>query len=196
LLVLYIVCLFKKIAGGSLRGYDLIFPLFVVFYLLFPDMGGNRYGPRYYFDAYPFFILTITSVASQSLSMKTQHWAQRMFQGTIIAHLVIACATIPALAFEMHRIVNERMEVFDLAKANKLTHAIVIVRSPTGTRYPMEPQDLTRNGINVDGDVLYARDSGSAVERLRTQYPDRRIYIYERADGETGAGILREVAPL
>ena len=34
--------------------FDFIFPITVAAFLLVPFNGGNRYGPHYYFEAFPF----------------------------------------------------------------------------------------------------------------------------------------------
>ena len=44
---------------GKLRFYDWIFYANVAFYMLHPGTGSDRYGPRFYFESYPYFILTI-----------------------------------------------------------------------------------------------------------------------------------------
>jgi hypothetical protein len=61
LLIAYCCCLLLKLRDRKLAYYDLIFPSFVLAYVVFADMGGNRYGPRYYFDAFPLLIVTIVS---------------------------------------------------------------------------------------------------------------------------------------
>jgi hypothetical protein len=197
LLALYGVCLFRKSTTGSLRSYDFIFPMFVLFYLFYPSTGGNQYGPRYYFEALPFFILTIASVLPQYLAMKTSCWKPRIVRSAFAAHLVFAYTAIPVLAFEMRRIVDERMELFDLVKAHKLSHAIVVIRSATGTLAAMEPKDLTHNGISLTGDVLYAIDFNHDYSKLRARYPDRCLYFFERPGAimqETGPGRIEIIS--
>ncbi len=54
LCLLYLIAGLWKCYRLQIAFYDFIFPILVLSYLFFPNLGGNRYGPRYYFDAYPF----------------------------------------------------------------------------------------------------------------------------------------------
>ena len=47
LFLLYLIAGLWKCYRRQIAFYDLIFPLLVLGYLLFPNLGGNRYGPRY-----------------------------------------------------------------------------------------------------------------------------------------------------
>ena len=56
--------------------------MLVLSYLFFPNMGGNRYGPRYYFDAYPFLVLTVVSAAAAWFA---EQRSQRLQAGVVAA---------------------------------------------------------------------------------------------------------------
>jgi hypothetical protein len=47
----YVVAFRRKIATRTLVFYDFVFPSTVIAYLFVHGLGGNRYGPRYYFTA-------------------------------------------------------------------------------------------------------------------------------------------------
>ena len=49
------------VSRRQLNFLDFIFPTYVLGFMLVPFYGGNQYGPRYYFEAFPLFILTIVS---------------------------------------------------------------------------------------------------------------------------------------
>ena len=185
LLVLYTAAFLWKTYRFRIAFYDLVFPLLVFSYLFFPDLGGNAYGPRYYFDAYPFMVLTtVTALAAwmtETRDAKLKAGAAAAVAGAII----MGFGAFPALAYQMHRIVDQRMEPFDLVARARLSNAIVIVHSPTGSAFPMrmEPRDLTRNGIDFSGSVLYALDVPDGSCALSRAFPGRSFYRYEAIGG-------------
>ena len=57
--------------------------------MLYPLDGGNQYGPRYYFDAFPCFVLTIGTAAA---SLVSAHGGVR------IKALVVSVATLTVIS--------------------------------------------------------------------------------------------------
>jgi hypothetical protein len=57
----YLAAFAWKAKKKKLNFFDFIFPVTMAALLFIPFDGGNRYGPRYYFDAYPFLVLTTVS---------------------------------------------------------------------------------------------------------------------------------------
>jgi hypothetical protein len=66
-----------------------------------------------------------------------------------------------------------------------------VVRSQTGKISPMSTLDLTRNGIDADGSVLYVLNIPDQLERLRRLLPDRRFYVYERNPADSKGSLRR-----
>ena len=149
-------------------------------YLIFYDFGGNQYGPRFYFDAYPFLVLTVVSAAAAWFAEQRSDLAQAGVVAALAGALIMAVGAYPALAYQFHRIVTERMEPFDLVAAAHLSNAIVIISDPTGSAYPrwMQPPDLIRNGIEFSGSVLYANEVPGGTCALARIFPDRSFYRY------------------
>jgi hypothetical protein len=56
----------------------------------------------------------------------------------------------------------------------------------------MEPMDLTRNGISLDGDVLFALDGDGAYRRLIESFPNREYYVFEH-EAASGGGSLHRI---
>jgi hypothetical protein len=56
----------------------------------------------------------------------------------------------------------------------------------------MSALDLTRNGIDIEGRVLYALDLGDHNRRLMAYYPGRSFFTY-RYDIEARRGVLTPV---
>jgi hypothetical protein len=202
LLLLYLFAACEKIRSRTLRFYDFAFPMFVVGYILYPQvfLDDNRYGPRYYFEAYPILVLTIVSAVIPYLRSKPDKIGANV-AGVALAAAVFSCLMFPIHLYENHRVVDERMVLYDLARDEKLTHAVVVLRSGTGIVARMAPLDLTRNGINVrDANVIYALsrsysgwllqtgqeadDSDLNLAELFAAFPDRDFYAFEEYGGQ------------
>jgi hypothetical protein len=91
---------------------------------------------------------------------------------------------VPAFLFYMNRMTVERMDLYDQVATAGLDHAIVFIGSDTGLLRPMPAQDLTRNGIRIDGSVIYAHDLGERNAELVALFPDRTFWRYERQPGK------------
>ena len=189
LCLLYAMAALWKLGRRGLAFYDFVFPLFVLGYLLFPGMGANRYGPRYYFEAYPFMVLTVISATTTWLAAwrSGSRWAAIV--GAVVGAIIMGLVAYPALAYRFRGIVNARMELYDLVNKSRLSSAIVVIRSHSGD---MEPLDLTRNGIDLSQSVLYALDQPAQYCTLTRAFPGRTLYRYERKD-DSGFGMLHAV---
>ena len=197
LVPLYFLALYKKTASRNFRFYDFIFPMFIAGYLILPSMGGNRYGPRYYFEAYPFLVLTIVSAITPYLMAKLED-IKANFLGIVLATLILSCVMIPINVYATHRIVNDRMQLYDAVRDAKLSNAVVILLARSGSISPMLEMDLTRNGINVrDADVIFALGRSDPAWRYATgqepmeidlklakliqAFPGRDFYVFEKS---------------
>jgi hypothetical protein len=185
--LLYAASALWKLGRRRLAFYDFVFPLFVLGYLLFPSMGDNRYGPRYYFEAFPFMVLTVISATTSWLAACRNESRRSAMVGVLVGAIIMGLAGYPALAYKFRGVVNARMELYDLANKSWLSNAIVLIPSHIGG---MEPADLTRNGIDLSQSVLYALDQPVQYCTLTRAFPGRTLYRYERGD-DSGAGILR-----
>ena len=196
LCLLYPVAWLWKWWRRRIAFYDFIFPALVVSYLIFYDFGGNQYGPRFYFDAYPFLVLTVVSAAAAWFAEQRSDLAQAGVAAALAGALIMAVGAYPALAYQFHRIVTERMEPFDLVAAAHLSNAIVIIGDPTGSAYPrwMQPPDLIRNGIEFSGSVLYANEVPGGICALARVFPARSFYRYG-VDDYRYPGQLHPISP-
>jgi hypothetical protein len=180
----YVMALAYLIAERKARFYDFYFIVFVLGFLFYADIGGNRYGPRYYFEPYPFLVLTVVT-ALVHFARKARNWQWTAFLIALcFAHLIIAACNVPAFLFYMNRMTVERMDLYDQVATAGLDHAIVFIGSDTGLLRPMPAQDLTRNGIRIDGSVIYAHDLGERNAELVALFPDRTFWRYERQPGK------------
>lgn len=181
LLVLgYVAAFFWIVKLRRLSFVDFIFPLFMITFLFVPFWGANQYGPRYYFEAYPPLVLTTVSGLAALLRDTAKPQLRPFGVSLLIAHLTLSFVALVFIAGFMRAVVDQRMDVYDLVRDKNVHNAVVVIRSPTGTVRRMFPLDLTRNGISLDGDVIYALDIPGQFRELQQLFPHRRFYVYER----------------
>ena len=105
----------------------------------------------------------------------------------VFAHAAWCIAATLFLGWLFRGIVNERMDLYDKVRAKGLHDAVVVIHSETGRFRGFTPKDLTRNGLAINGDVIYALDIPHRLGELRELFPHRRFYIYTRnPDNPTG----------
>lgn len=176
LLPAYLLCLWSKLKGRSLAFYDLIFPCFVAGYVFFADLGGNRYGPRYYFDAFPLMLVTILSTAPRfGAAARAATWRVPAVNAIAISAIYLLSA-LPFALKDYHAQVLRREEPYRLAAAHGLDNAIVVIQSSSGAG--LVGPDLARNDPDLHAPVLYARSEAS-IEELRRRFPERSIWLYK-----------------
>jgi hypothetical protein len=181
--------------GQPRRFTDFIVPAVVLGYFIYVDRGGNGYGPRYYFEAFPFVVLAVTARVLQQPRYEDKGAGDR-WAFYLLAVSVAAC--LPMLAWHARieaRVVAERREPYRLVAERGLERAIVFVAGPAGWTRPMGERDLTRNGPDLAGPVLYVHDRGPENERLMAMYPDRTAWRY-RFDRLARRGTLEPLRPM
>jgi hypothetical protein len=168
-----------------LRFYDWIFPVTVVGFLFYAELGGNQYGPRYYFEAFPPLVVTA------SLALVEQRSWPRVAKAAplaLAAHVMIALAVFGGLAPQLRGRIDANMDIYDQVRRQRIENAVVLVRVEQNS------PDYLRNGLRFDGPVIYALDLPGRVGELETLYPGRRFYVYERGMDES-QGRLIPLAP-
>lgn len=163
--------LISKIRQRKLNAADWVMPLFVLVFLFYPFDGANRYGPRYYFEAFPFLILTLRGVELGPM-------AKRLLCLSLVYNLV----ALPFLAGFYRQMVTERMDLYAQVQSQGLTNAVVLVKDGPGRLWKMEPDDMARNGLTADGPVLYARADKTTEAELHHAFPSRQVWVYECPD--------------
>jgi hypothetical protein len=169
-----------------------VFLCVVAGYYIYVDTGGNRYGPRYYFEALPFVVLPAAWLALREGSWKEKTAPARWYFYLFALGVLLAVPASVWHAANVHRIVYERTDLYRLIEQSALEEAIVFVATPTGTRWSMAPTDHTRNWGRDDGLVLYALDLGAENVRLMNAYPGRACYRYSY-DPVTSRGRLERM---
>jgi hypothetical protein len=191
LLIAYCSCIVLKLKDRKLAYYDLIFPAFVLAYVVLADLGGNRYGPRYYYDAFPLMMVTIVSALPSVKARLERPMERAMLPLASMVCLLYLFGTWPQVLTGFKLQVFSRQEPFRLAEQAVTGNAIVI--QDTTSALGLHVWDLARNPPSMDAAVLYAR-SGTDVDALRKAFPERSIWRYNRRD-PAQPGQLTRVMP-
>ena len=157
---------------------EVIFPALVLGYFIYVDRGGNSYGPRYYFEAFPFVAIAAMSRVFARDRAADQSPAER-WAFYLLAVSVLACLPIGIARGRVESaVIAERREPYRLAGRLDRGPAVVFVASAAGWRRPMGARDLTRNDPDWTGPVLWAHDRGADNERLLRLYRGRSAWRY------------------
>jgi hypothetical protein len=186
LLFLYFFYLIKKVRSSTLRVLspeDYLFLLLIVGYCFYYEIGGNQYGPRFYYEAFPFVILFVLN----QIFSRGAYWAKVLLYAGVIVMLI----KIPLIAHREYKIIRERTDVYQKVQRAGLTNAVVILKSGTGVIRPMPTGDLTRNDAEFRNEVLYAVDNVEFNDELLRYFRDRNIYEYVRKPGHAEGKLIR-----
>ncbi|MCX6549631.1 MAG: glycosyltransferase family 39 protein [Acidobacteria bacterium] len=155
-----------------------VFLCVVAGYYVYVDTGGNRYGPRYYFEALPFVMLPATWLVLKESSWREKSIRARWYFYLYALSVVLAVPAFAWQAWNAHTIVYERTDLYRVVDESRVSNAIVFVATPTGTRWQMAATDHTRNWGRHDASVIYALDRGADNARLIDAFPGRAAYRY------------------
>ncbi len=144
-------------------------------YFLYYSWGGNQYGPRYYYEAYPFLILTVLDVLQKFWSVGNENQKKYVFSFLFFA-LVSAPFQFRTQTAFFYQNTAERKALYQLADASLLDPSIVFIKGPLGSEWPLSEDDAVRNRPALDSKVLYAHDKGEDNSRLIASYPNRKAY--------------------
>jgi hypothetical protein len=186
---IYIVDVFKS------SKKDLIGPIFfflVAGFLFFWGTGGNQYGPRYYYEGFPFLILFVSSKLFKEVALIGKN------RFTKILFLLFASSLISQIPAsfnhcrEERQAIWERREPYRLVEKGKINNAIIFLKTGSGRLKHMERRDLTRNELDFSNSVLYALDLGEENQKLMKYYPQKEYYQYF-FDQNSGVGHLERI---
>jgi hypothetical protein len=163
----------------ALDASDWIIPLTGLMYLVYGGDGGNQYGPRYYFAAWPFALLTLAKAFACSEDRAPGPLNSWIASG-LAAALVMQVGYFPARLVREHRVVVERQAMTRAVAAAGLHRAIVVVVHPARGSRPLLAQDMNRNGLDVASqDVIYALPAPGGFAALHAAYPGRSVHVFE-----------------
>jgi hypothetical protein len=165
---------------------DWILPLTVAGFVFYGGSGGNQYGPRYFFEAWPMALLTVVRAAAPLLREQPPSRWRAWAASAVLVHLAFQLGYLgPRLARE-HDVIAERRGLEQAVQRAQLSNAVVIVAGAVGRTRPLQPIDLARNGLDpLRRPVVFVLDRGERNRELRALFPDRRFYVYR--DGALSA---------
>jgi len=167
-----------------------IFFTVTIGYSLYYNYGGNQYGPRFYFEGFPFMIIAATSMVFDS----NENNSIRIYISKFLYILgfIIALILIPYHAMNEHNVIKERINLYTMVKNKNINNAIILVAQNTGVIRTMPTRDLIRNGLTIDDkNVIYARIIDSETYRkLHKYFYNRKIYRYERENNSVNGRLI------
>jgi hypothetical protein len=139
-------------------------------YVFWWSDGGNRYGPRFYFEA----LLPLTILVGAGLERLARgRWARPAFAAAALATL----ASLGVLGARAYQQVKLRRDIYRVADEAGLQNAIVLLKTASSD---MVRLDLNRNPPDFQhAPVMYGMSRGGLDYEVATAYPDRRLYYYE-----------------
>lgn len=174
-----------KLSGKIVTGWTPLFILsFIILvsgYIFWHSYGGNQYGPRFYFEAYPFLVIGISSIvfSDQYQNVLTEKMKTIFFVG-----IIFTIISLPRITYLEHRAVGERMDVFKQTERMELHNSIVIITNGTGIIKPMPISDLLHNDPALENEVLFiSNPDGNDFSQIKSVFPNRDLYIYRREKG-------------
>jgi hypothetical protein len=162
--------------AGTLRFYDFVLPVLIVGFLFFPDIGGDQYGPRYWFEGFPLLALSVARTCVNLTQVRPHAWVTSL----AYAHFTIAAVGIGVIGYWLRVVADGRMDIYTVVEREGIDNAVVIVGAWTGRVRAMTPDGLTRNGVDANGPVLYVLDLEGRRGELQALFPGRKRYLYER----------------
>jgi len=195
LLALMALAVAAKWRSRRLRWYDIMLPVSVIFFFLYPHTGGHEYGPRYWFFAWPGAMLGLaTGLAAEGEAGAWLAFGRRRLHAPTLAaaHAPVFLGVCIAMAAFTHLYIDQRRAVYQALPSQ--TPALVLIPSRKLMLTPLQAEPITahsadfcRNGVDLDKGVLYARaDEAFQHQPQFTTYacllPGKHIYLW-RAPG-------------
>lgn len=193
LLLAYAVYL-RGAPGEMRRGlFDWMLVLVAGSLYFYIERGGNQYGPRFHYEAFLFMAVFVAAQLFHGPRLDGRPRRDRLLFGLAAASVAVMPVSFAAHAAIEQRVIRERMDPYASVAAAGLDRALVLIQGRVGTRRSMAAQDLTRNGIDYDGHVLYGLDPAENARcGVAARFPDRAPYLY-RWNGPEARGALTPV---
>ena len=173
--LLYGWALHAKLRRRAVRFYDLLLPAAFMLFIFYPHSPGHQYGPRYWYFAWPCAALTIgpdLAAAGSAIALAGRRFG--LAELTRRQLYLFAGFTIGFAVF-LRMYVDERRAIYAVPVPE--TPAIVLVPDRHFVLVPWQirpflvaDMDMTRNGLNYDGKILYGRAEFAGAACAMTGY--------------------------
>jgi hypothetical protein len=173
------------------RGWlDWMLVLMAATLFFYRERGGNQYGPRFHYEAFLFMVVFVAGNLFASAKLAGRPRRDRALFGLMAASVALMPFVFVAHAVIERGVIRERMDPYARVAAAGLDRGMVLIDGRVGTRRSMAGYDLTRNGIDYDGAVLYGQHlNDEASCGAASRFPDRPPYVY-RWDRSAARGEL------
>ena len=193
LIVVYLVYLRVAPAETRRGAFDWMPILMAGILYFYMERGGNQYGPRFYYEVFPFLTLFVVANA-----FRERHFFEKSRRDRVLFAVLTLSVAMTPVSFLAHaaierQVVRERMDPYTRVADAGLSQALVLIAGRVGTMRSMAARDLTRNGIEHRASVIYGLDPGE-TERCgpHARLPGRTTYLYYW-DRAASRGVLRPV---
>src|SRR5204862_1484037 len=122
--------------------FDWIVPATVGAFVFYGGNGGNQYGPRYYFEAWPLALITVAKAIDPLLLGGLGGARAAWVASAILGHMAFQIGYAFPRAEREHRVVVEREDLYSKVEEAKLHDAVVVVKSDVSQTRVMPPKDL------------------------------------------------------
>lgn len=155
-------------------------------YFFYFSWGGNQFGPRYYYEAFPFYIFAAFWEIRRQWSS-----GDMMKRKLILGFLAFALANNIYLLHKQGDFYSvafqQRKNLYVEAERQIKGKAIVFIQGFLGKELVMSQDDAVRNDPALNTRILYARDLGERNAELRKYFPERSFFLgsYDRENEKT-----------
>jgi hypothetical protein len=158
---------------------DWMLAITVLVLYFYVERGGNQYGPRFHYEVFLFAVPFVVANIFHSNDLAAAPARDRWMFALLTASVLVMPVSFVVQARTEHQVIVERMDPFLQATAAGLRDALVLIGDRVGSARSIAPSDLTRNGIDHDGPVLYGLDQRDdrPCDWAR-RVPGRRPYLY------------------
>jgi hypothetical protein len=190
--LLYALTLYLRLRRGLIRFYDLLLPGAILFYVFDPVDPGHQYGPRYWYFAWPSIVLTIGPELSAAGGAVRIIGRRLNLVSLTNKQLCLFAGFTIGFAVFLRMYIDERRSLYAVQVPE--TPAIILVPNWSFRVVPwqIEPfvvqaRDFTRNGLDYDGEVLYARGDDSTFVKVACAMAGYHVFRWH------GPGSLEKV---
>jgi hypothetical protein len=162
------------------RGFDFtdwIMPVTFVALMFYGGQGGPQFGSRYFFEAWPFAILTVLKVLEPLLKDTARPGVASWIASGLLAVVALQIAYLPPRMLREHKLSEDAQAPFDATA--RLTHALVLFSDGRTFRQPFAADFLLNTPHVERQNVIYARDLKQKNNELVAAYPGRAVYVWK-----------------
>ncbi len=162
-------------------------------YFFYFSWGGNQYGPRYYWEGFPWLGLALGDTLRR-LWLSKNDALKKFTAGLVAASLAAGGYAFWKQTEYVETYSRERKALYTAAEKTLHQPSIVFIHGFLGDRLVISEEDAVRNSPRLDGLILYAHDLGEKNSRLMQAFPGREYYR-GTFDRKIKQAVLKKIEP-